>query len=400
MLRVRRKVMGVSGLSAKRFKQLAQANVLTRRAIEIARAVGRFVFEHPPDRGSTGSRLYRRRYMHHAPIWLVPEMLTLRLEFGADTIDFAQCALGGSFQKWTTLLFTPDMAEWLEPFRRAVCTHEPGEHLASATGLDAEGLYKSRESAAYPGRMIRMLVEAGALASAAETGDAVEFEGRTFQGDGVALHVGSNRPHALDGDHARVAPAAPSSDSLRRLEPAPEDELRREPFPYTNVPPAGREWAEAPATDGDGSAAPGPLTDEQLFMPGVQARLRKFSAAVGKCFAAARGGRWRWARDHRPEAIVLSEDEAMRPVARGRTWLWDDGSGLWHAVSPTSYPSDPALTELLVERMNAYGRYRWRVRGYGDHLIHRARLSGARARSYDGDRSSTRRSAARVRRVP
>ena len=69
------------------------------------------------------------------------------------------------------------------------------------------------------------------------------------------------------------------------------------------------------------------------------------------CFKAALDGRWRWARDHRPEPIILSEEEALLPAARGWTWLWDEETRLWHASTPSSYEGDRPSSELKIDNI-------------------------------------------------
>ena len=140
----------------------------------------------------------------------------------------------------------------------------------------------------------------------------------------------------------------PASNSLRKLEPAPAHELLAEPFSVGNVP-CVEEWVEAPTAKA--GTPPGPFSTENLMPRGVVARLRGFRLRVQQCFAAAQAGRWQWARDHRPEPIVLSEEEALQPAARGWTWLWNVETELWEAALPSSWPDSPPGAELQVQRI-------------------------------------------------
>ena len=346
VMRTRGKCRGVGGLSQGDFDRLLEANKLVSRSVMIGRAVGSFIFEHPPDRGEMGSDLFQTKFADHAPIWLMDEIRTLRRDAGASMVTFAQCALGGEYQKWTSLMCSPDVWPALECLQARVCTHGYELHSKQASGVDAQGVFKSRAAAAYPSEMVAAL--ARAATGVAAKGAWQRFEGTSLGCVAQPLHIGSARPHAADGDAAVQRHGGdPGQFSLRRLEAERTEALMAEPFPTVNEPPV-RSWAEPPKAEPN---VPRPITTAQLMPKGVVSRLRAFRRKVGKCFAAALQGRWKWARDHRPAAIVLTEEEALLPAARGWTWLWNSEDQLWHAATPSSYPSDLPGAELNIDRI-------------------------------------------------
>ena len=110
-----------------------------------------FIIENPPDRGD--GPLYQAKFASHAPLWLVPEMVELVQRTGARMITFPQCALGSKYQKWTSLLVSPELEPFLRDLGSLACQHPHG-HPAVAVGAD------SARAAAYPPEMNRRLAEA------------------------------------------------------------------------------------------------------------------------------------------------------------------------------------------------------------------------------------------------
>ena len=190
-------------------------------------------------------------------------------------VTFPQCALGGQYQKWTSLLFSVELEPSLSHLRKLTCTHS--SHAKQAAGQDPDGEWKSAEAAAYPEAMNALL------------SDACMSSLRSHR-----LHVGSARPHAADGAEHVIRPGASkaASGSLRRLEPEVAEVLRTEPFAEANASPT-TEWAEAPQAAPD---PPGPFSTNNLMSAYMQARLHRFCVQVGACLHAARRGRWRWAK--------------------------------------------------------------------------------------------------------
>ena len=78
------------------------------RSATLALAIKSFIIENPVDRG--GSRRtnpwYRHAWRDHAPLWLSKHMLWLRSSTPIGHATFPLCALGGLFQKFTTLWYS------------------------------------------------------------------------------------------------------------------------------------------------------------------------------------------------------------------------------------------------------------------------------------------------------
>ena len=335
---------GVSGLAHNCFVQVSQGNLLVRRSVLIAQAVGSFLFEHPADMGEPGSARFAEAWADHAPLWLLDEMVQLRETSGASLVTGDQCMCGGRFRKPTTWMASPDIAPAMAHLDGLSCTHGPGAH-DEMVGVDDNGVYRSRAAAAYPPEVCDV------MGRAAEGAGGVwrAFEGTTFSaGAGGVLHVGSARPHAVDGARATLQQTSdPHRAGLRAAEPETREALEAERLPVENEPPR-TEWADPPSAPS--GEVPGPFTTEQLIPQAAQDETQKFRVAVAAVFEAARRGRWRWAKDHRPSAVELSEEQALHP--RGRGWSWERREdGLWHALQPSSWPDSPPGADLEVARI-------------------------------------------------
>ena len=131
-------------------------NDVTRRAAAIleavARAGGEIIVENPADRGDTSSPLFRWRWRHHVPIWLMPAIIELREASGAECITFPQCRLGGQFQKWTTLMASPRAAQRLAHLGHLECTHQSHARVAMGQAVT--------QAAEYPALMAETIAAA------------------------------------------------------------------------------------------------------------------------------------------------------------------------------------------------------------------------------------------------
>ena len=321
---------GIDGLSARLQQQLDAANLLVERSVAVARAIheagGQFVIENPVTRSDPSTDHFRWRWRSHASLWMHRLVKALAAERWTRTVTFPQCALGGAFQKFTTLLFSVDLERHFSYLGDLRCTHE--RHAKQARGRDPDGKWRSAEAAAYPSAMNALLVEA-----------CVRTQRR------FALHVGSAKPHAARSEAEQARPAgkpAPTASSVRRLEPEVDAVLRDEPMPAANLPPVA-EWSEPPPPAAD---VPAPRATDDLIPRAMQQRLTDFRKQIGGCFEAARRGRWKWARDHRPQPLHATEEECLLPAARGWAWMYCPGDKLWHAMQPSRWPDDPPAGEL------------------------------------------------------
>jgi hypothetical protein len=257
--------------------------------------------------------------------------------------------------KLTTFLYSPDLHAAMSAMEAAVCSHQGEAHAEVAHGVDSDGRYVSARAAAYPAALNVALARAlafphcpcfpvgarcgeveGSVADAADPSD-------PFVGP-VGLRAGSAKPHAALGEEGEARQQRPvPSANPRRLEPELESALKREALPVVNVPPSTA-WAEAPAPLP--SPLPGPLHTHDLIPQPMQQRLREFRIGVRACFEAAKRGRWRWARDHRPKPLHAGEEECLLPVGRGFVWQQSAEDGLWRPLRPSRWPSEPPDCEL------------------------------------------------------
>ena len=172
-LRDREHQLGLPGLSESKRKALSTSNLLTLRALTLCAAVweagGEVFIENPPDRGVLGlwASSPKEHELHphmklHAPLWCMPWIKKFLELSGAKLLNFAQCQLGGLFQKYTTLLLTADWvrnAPALSVFDDVRCTCA-GRHKRQAHGRNPDGSYVSREAARYPEEMNKSLARA------------------------------------------------------------------------------------------------------------------------------------------------------------------------------------------------------------------------------------------------
>ena len=323
-------VEGLPGLPDFLQRKLDDSNLLVERSVAIARAMraagGQFIIENPVTRSDPSTDHYRWVWRSHASLWMHPAVSALLKERWCRTVDFPQCSLGSDFQKFTTLAYSVDLEAGMRPFAALRCTH--ARHLRQATGLDEHGQWQSTHAAAYPAEMHVWLASACV---------------RVMRKRG--LHVGSAKPH----EQARAADAArpvgrppPTSSSLRRLEPEVEAVLVTEALPRVNIPPETA-WEDAPPPPAD---LPRPRKTDDLIPVSMQRRLRAFRTQVGACFEASGRGRWKWARDHRPEPLHAPEDECLHAGARGWTWAYCARTDLWYPITPSRWPDDPPPGEI------------------------------------------------------
>ena len=116
VVRSRKHILGLPDVPKAHSKELRQANEVTRRPCVLLLAAHRsgadFAIENPADRGDASDPLLFQ-FADHGPIWLDPNMLDLFKACGLETSTFAQCMLGGSSQKYTTLAYS-----WFRPLRK------------------------------------------------------------------------------------------------------------------------------------------------------------------------------------------------------------------------------------------------------------------------------------------
>ena len=333
-------VMGIEDLPPFAASQVASANVIVERSIRIARAAAMsgatWVIENPPSRGA-GSERWQARYHLHASLWDVPCVQEFISEFSGQVVRFDQCSMGGKWQKWTQLAYDRRLVA-MDHWGAYRCSHAYVGHEAAALGDS------SAASAAYPMAMNLLLVHA-------VVGGREPDAPMLFAAPG--LWAGSSKPHATAEEAHAALPElrAPTAHSLRKLEPERFEVLQREPLPIANVPVKAA-WKQPPVMLG--SPPPSRTTDE-LIPRVMQAKLRETRVRVAACYEAARRGRWKWARDHRPAPLAATEEDCLCPdVPRGWSWQRRNDQDMWDPVRPSSWPEDPPDTELDIEAIVAY----------------------------------------------
>ena len=156
---------GIPGLPRYAMAHTNQANTLAARSANIAYAVwlsgGSYVIENPVDRGNPDEVWYQPGWATHAPLWMMEEIRTLQRRTKSTKVSFPQCGFeGAKYQKWTTLLYSPEMEDTLGPLAKMECEHQ--KHAKVARGKKKKGgrKWKSAPAAAYPAQMNQILADA------------------------------------------------------------------------------------------------------------------------------------------------------------------------------------------------------------------------------------------------
>ena len=331
---------GVPGLSETELMYVRHSDsfvALTVTVAELASANGTaWIVENPPHRG-TGSERYQAKYQDHLSLFGLEAVAKLLEAPTSATVRFDQCAFGGNYQKWTQLVYSHKLKAELDHWKAFKCSHCYNGHLEVAQGS------MSRASAAYAESMAWVL--ANVLLQRSTIGLPMKSAPK--------LRSGSARPHASDVEaQAAIEKAKPSGTaSLRRLLPENESVLIAEPFPLVNLPVVAP-WEEAPT---ESRPSPTPRSTDELIPRGIQEALLRHGVQVHACYDAATRGRWKWARDHRPQPLVASEEECFTPdTPKGWSWKKRKSQDLWDAIRPSVWPEDPPDFELNANAILAY----------------------------------------------
>ena len=202
-----------------------KANGVWRALARLARAAheagGEFFIEHPQRRDVRGERAYWEEQAAVATPGDLPELLALERDTGAVRINFAQCALGSKYQKFTTLLCSPRLAAQLVGLQGACCSrclaHLP--HAERARGRFADGSSRAAAAAAYPSEMCRAIAAAVVACPIGERrGDAAADDD-----DGASSEDGMPRllSSGDEGDSGAAAQAAATAGSAARTADRP-----------------------------------------------------------------------------------------------------------------------------------------------------------------------------------
>ena len=153
----------IHDLSDKERTDLTESDAFVDAAVRVATAAsasgGSFIIENAADRGGCDlNPLFDLMWADHFPLWMDPRITQLVTDTGAIYATFPQCALGGEFQKWTTVLMSPDLSPLASYLNSLGCSHT--DHARVARGFDANGASEGAAAAVYPPRMCLMWAQA------------------------------------------------------------------------------------------------------------------------------------------------------------------------------------------------------------------------------------------------
>eukprot|EP00965_Chrysotila_dentata_P085142 2808897-Pleurochrysis_carterae.AAC.1 len=109
--------------------------------VEAAHGAGiPWAMENPADCGDARGPAWWPRMADHAPLWLLPRVRQAMQMAEAQTVTFAQCALGARARKYTTLANGRALSPFLGQLRDARCTHGADANPEVAYGRDQAGI--------------------------------------------------------------------------------------------------------------------------------------------------------------------------------------------------------------------------------------------------------------------
>ena len=286
------------------------------------------------------SPAYSKEHADWAQLWHQPAIINL-IETGATKILVPLCKCGSPFGVHVDVLVSAKMPSlWIDS--QLVCEHVLHEHLeleADVRGIDHE------PRASFIPIGLNVLLARAMVGEHRPRGPA-QKSSKTPSSSKGNMHVGSARPHAIDGGHVDQLPTPRihKLGSLRCLEPELESVLLVEALPRTNVPRRTQPDPAPPQPE----KTPGPFTTAQLIPLPVQGQVLQFAREVAEALKRAGAGDsgWRVARKLRPTPVAFSETEALNECGSGFAWRRRDAQApltqdaLWDAVLPSSYPHD------------------------------------------------------------
>ena len=346
-LRSREHPMGLPGLSRIAREQTTDANILLQRTARIVLAIdaygGHWIIENPVDRGNPNTQHYREAWSRHCPIWVMEtmEQMYIGTRQAPGSVDFAQCGLGGDYQKFTTLMYCAELTQKMQQFSPIACDHN--SHRAVAFGQELDGTFRSARAAHYPPAMNMLLAD---ILHAQITSGLRQ------------LRPGNPDPHRQvwgenGGPSTSPCIVGYASSSQRTLTRESAAMLVQEALPKMNMVQRHTEWESPPV---ESRPLPEPLTTDQLIPMVVQDRLWRFRGKMKHSCEAAASGRWQWARGCRPDPVYVPAADAMLPAGEGWTWWRDVSTNMWHPVTASRYPESPPSTGLDLRAIVDYAR--------------------------------------------
>ena len=234
-------------IDPKHIKELRNSNLLLERVVELcilarrSSARTRISFEQPADRSDRSSIAYAPDLSHHGSILATTAVKRLISELGLKKCTFAYCMLGAPHQKYTTILYTPELGAVLDSLDTPAyqCNHPRGTHAARVRGREADGSFSSKKAGAYPAALCRIL--ARAFTRACTGGDIVPVASTDASPPPAAPHY----RYVLDIG----APTAPSTSTSPAGGAPADGEAAAHPAPPSAalVPPAPASPQRSPA---------------------------------------------------------------------------------------------------------------------------------------------------------
>ena len=203
---------GLKTLTIDERTEVERANLLVARSAELAEEVwrtgGSFIIENPMDRGVPGSKGFQEKWREHAPLWMMEEIVELQRRTRATTVSYPQCAMGGAYQKYTTLMYSREQEAVMAGLALYECTH--AKHVSVARGWlrRAKGWFrawKSARAAAYPAEMNDKIIDALTYMDRAGRERAAAERARDTEAEGVPQEEEWEEQVTADGEAAEMA---------------------------------------------------------------------------------------------------------------------------------------------------------------------------------------------------
>ena len=130
------------------------------------------LIENPADRSIRGTPHHIAQFdahpgLHHGSLFATSAFKRLDLAIGPlKQATFAGCMLGGAYQKYTTLAYTPDASPFLDPLDGPAfkCAHQDNHSKVAGGRAPGRNSFLSEESAAYPDKLNMVLSRSFTLA--------------------------------------------------------------------------------------------------------------------------------------------------------------------------------------------------------------------------------------------
>ena len=246
-------VTGVNDCPPAHRREVKRANELIARTCSILHAAvesgSEFALENPADRGDV-KNLETFVDADHAPLWLMPDIISLSTFASCRYATFPMCAFGVNYEKPTTLMYTPGLSKHLQDLDLLRCTHKH-KHDGKAGGEKVNGVWNSAAAASYPAELNLWIAQALAalavshreiplhplVAQRAEGRDDVAYESdssplaKSKQPVHEPVEPMPSTPHSIHPDVTSPIKSEVKPNLTSDAIPAPASELHPPPTP-------------------------------------------------------------------------------------------------------------------------------------------------------------------------